>query len=603
MSDYSVAEAFQQIEDYLIDSMIRNLSHHVGLEQAEGINYTQWQAEQLAALAEYRRTNAEKFTEYFSKINARITVALNRAAQLGETEQEQAILKALKSGWKRPRPAKYYGTDSLSGAFFRVNDRKLNAYIAAVKRDMKKAETALLRMADDQYRKAIFNAGVAYNTGIYTLPQAIDSATNDMLSRGLNCIEYKNGARVCIDTYAEMALRTSATRCYLQGESRKRDEWGVNTVIVNKRGIACPRCLKYVGRVFYDDVYGSVPVPDDKYPRLSEAIAGGLYHPNCKDIHTTWFEGISTPPAEMSDADKKKAEENYKLEQRQRYNERQIRKYKRLSAGTLDPDEKQRYTKRLVQWENYNANFIEQHGDVLRQRAEREKIRDWNFSVPKPPIKARKGVDKSAGSGIMEREREFGVQYGPISIKADVEFIFSREYTNLFSNITNNQVVNDSIADLSRKAILHRNGSKYEDMYIVNANTGEVMGQQLDMQYPSGISYNDSIKSALSRAKEENIPIIAIHNHPEGYPPSIDDFNKAYDNNYILGIACGHNGQVYVYDKPEFHISQTDADEIHAAMNLLIDQGADPDRIYREYYNELGLSYRIEKGGGDNGSS
>lgn len=212
-------------------------------------------------------------------------------------------------------------------------------------------------------------------------------------------------------------------------------------------------------------------------------------------------------------------------------------------------------------------------------------------------------LDKSMGSGIMEREREFGVQYGALSITADKDFISSKEYANLFSNITNNQAVNDSIADLSRKAILHRNGSKYEDMYIVNANTGEVMGQQLDMQYPSGISYNDSIKSALSRAKEANIPIIAIHNHPEGYPPSIDVFNKAYDNNYFLGIACGHNGQVYVYDKPEFRIAQSDADEIHAAMNLLLDQGADPDRIYREYYNELGLSYRIEKGGGDNGRS
>lgn len=441
MAEYSLAEAFQQIEDYLIDSMIRNLSHHVGLEQAEGINYTQWQAEQLAALAEYRRTNAKKFTDYFSKINARITVALNRAAGLGETEQEQAILKALKSGWKHPRPAKDYGTDSLSGAFFRVNDRKLNAYIAAVKRDMKKAETALLRMANDQYRKAIFNAGIAYNTGIYTLPQAIDSATKDMLSRGLNCIEYKNGARVCIDTYAEMALRTSATRCYLQGESRKRDEWGVNTVIVNKRGIACPKCLKYVGRVFYDDVYGSVPVPDDKYPRLSEAIAGGLYHPNCKDIHTTWFEGISTPPAEMSDADKKKAEENYKLEQRQRYNERQIRKYKRLSAGTLDPAEKQRYTKRLVQWENYNANFIEQHGDVLRQRAEREKIRDWNFSVPKPPIKARKGVDKSAGSGIMVKKDILRSLADPmLEVLGTAEDSHPEEVENILNYLRKNKV-------------------------------------------------------------------------------------------------------------------------------------------------------------------
>ena len=382
MADYDVSEALSKIEDMLISSMMRNLRHHLDLEKQEGISYTQWQAEQLAALADFRESTNTVLGDYFKEFNERIGEALQRAYEAGGTEQETKILEALRKGWKR-RPH----SGQLSGSFFRINERRLNAYIASVKSDMERAEYAIMRMADDQYRKAIFNAGVAYNTGAVTLPQAVDQATNDFLSRGLNCIEYRNGRRVNIDTYAEMAVRTSVTRSYLQGESAKRDEWGVNTVIVNKRGTACPKCLQYVGRVFYDDVYGHVKPQDGKYPLLSLAIAGGLYHPNCKDIHTTYFEGVSTPPEPLTKAEEQKAAEVYGLEQRQRYHERQIRRYKRLSEWTNDPQERQKYSARLADWQRLNADFVEKHGDVLKRRREREAARDLRPRAPPPPAR------------------------------------------------------------------------------------------------------------------------------------------------------------------------------------------------------------------------
>lgn len=401
MADYDVSEALSKIEDMLISSMIRNLRHHLDLEKQEGISYTQWQAEQLAALADFRESTNTALGDYFKEFNERIGEALRKAYEAGGTEQETKILEALRNGWKR-RPH----SGQLSGSFFRINERRLNAYIASVKNDMERAEYALMRMADDQYRKAIFNAGVAYNTGAVTLPQAVDQATNDFLSRGLNCIEYRNGRRVNIDTYAEMAVRTSVTRSYLQGESAKRDEWGVNTVVVNKRGVACPKCLQYVGRVFYDDVYGHVKPQDGKYPLLSSAIAGGLYHPNCKDIHTTYFEGISTPPEPLTAVEEQKAAEVYDLEQRQRYHERQIRKYKRLSEWTNDPQERQKYSARLADWQKLNADFVEKHGDVLKRRREREVARDIRPRVPAPPELSENIREYSKTEGMLNAMRQ-----------------------------------------------------------------------------------------------------------------------------------------------------------------------------------------------------
>lgn len=372
MADYDISEAFQKIEEEMIASMSRNLKRHLKKELDEGMNYSMWQAEQLAALTNFRKNNEKAFRSYFSTINGQIETLLKMAHQSGAMDQEKRILEAIKKGWK---VSALPTTDAMQGAFFKINERKLNALIEATTKDMAKAETAMLRMADDEYRKVIFNAEAFYNTGAGTLPQCVDMATKDFLSRGISCIEYANGARVGIDSYAAMALRTAQTRAYLTGEASKRDEWGVNTVIVNRRGVACPRCLQYVGQIFYDDVWGNSPVPTpQKYPLLSEAIAGGLYHPNCKDIHTTYFEGVNTPPKPMTEAEKKEAARVYDLEQQQRYNERQIRKYKRLSDGSVDPENQERYQKKLSAWQERQRDFVKTNGDVLKRRYENESI-------------------------------------------------------------------------------------------------------------------------------------------------------------------------------------------------------------------------------------
>lgn len=376
MAAYDIGEAFQLIEEEMIASMARNLKRHIATEHEEGISYSMWQAEQLAALNNFRKDNKKKFPTYFSTINSKIEEMLKKAYETGEMDQEAAILEAIKKGSKIYN---YDGAKSIRSQFFKINERKLNALIESVTKDMEKAEYATLRAADDGYRKIIYNSQVYLNSGVGTLSQAVDMASRDFLSRGITCIEYSNGARVSIDAYARMALRTAQTRAYLQGESGKRDEWGINTVIVNRRGVACPKCLRYVGKVFYDDVWGSTPVPSPaKYPKLSEAIAGGLYHPNCKDIHTTYFEDISDPPKPMTKKEEAEANRVYSLEQRQRYNERMIRKYKRLSMGCVSAENVVKYKEKLEYWQNEQREFIKKNSDVLKRRYELEKV----FSLP-----------------------------------------------------------------------------------------------------------------------------------------------------------------------------------------------------------------------------
>ncbi|MBQ0037843.1 MAG: minor capsid protein, partial [Clostridiales bacterium] len=328
MAEYDIGEAFRRIEDELISSMQRNLSHHINLEEEEGISYTMWQVEQLAALQRYQQENAKEFPKRFEEINTELETVLRDMHEAGGFEQEEEILNAIKKGFV-PRS----DGETMQATFFGKNSRKLAALINSTRNDMERAETAVLRLVNDQYRKIIYNAQVYYNTGAGTLSQCVDMASHDFLAAGINCVEYKNGARVGIDSYAEMALRTASTRAYLQGEAEMRDGWGINTVKVMARGNACHKCMQWVGRVYYDDVWSEVPPPPAekrKYPLLSEAIEGGLYHPNCKDTHSTYFEGLEDEPQKPTQKDADKAAETYNAEQKKRYARRQARKYERL---------------------------------------------------------------------------------------------------------------------------------------------------------------------------------------------------------------------------------------------------------------------------------
>lgn len=102
MSDYSIKEAFERIENELIDSMMRNFSRHRAEETKEGYNWTQWQAEQLKNLEEYRRKNAKKFGKRFKSINSKVEEMIRTAKADGSSDQEAEILETVKNGFKPP---------------------------------------------------------------------------------------------------------------------------------------------------------------------------------------------------------------------------------------------------------------------------------------------------------------------------------------------------------------------------------------------------------------------------------------------------------------------------------------------------------------------
>ena len=559
MADYDIAAAFEAIENELIDSMMKNFARHRAEENKEGYLWSQWQAEQLKSLEQYRRQNEKKFTARISQLNGKVADMLRRARADGSAAQEADILQAIQSGFKG-----YAKTlpNAPSATFFKLNDRKLDALIKATADDLKSAETAILRMSNDRYRKAIFNAQVYANTGAATYEKAVDMACRDMLRAGLNCVEYKNGARHTLSDYAHMAIRTANKRAYLYGEGQKRQQWGISTVVVNGRRGGCPLCTPYIGRVFIDDVYSGGKrdaSSGNTYPLLSEAIKSGLFHPNCKDSTSTYYEGITTlqPVTEEEQAEMERREQ---LEQRQSYYANQAKKNRRIAKYSLDADNKRTYSHR--------AEVFEQKA----QNAEKALANSENSGIMK------------AGSGDMALEyQRYGRNKDTLVNKT---YIDSGEYRRKFDNATENASVNKTLYDSAKAALKHRSGTLYEDMYWIDGNSGKVVFSVTDSTLEEGIPNTDSIKRHVKPSGN----IITLHSHPGSMPPSASDLNSNFFNNYKMGFVACHNGVVFGYTSNE-EISET---LYTMYINKFLNDGFDDFTAQMKTLQVLSQNYKIK---------
>lgn len=388
-NEYDIAKSFRRIEEILIKSMKRNLTRHLNEENDLDMNWSAWQAEQLKSLEQFKKNNKNLFKNDFFTINNEIEAFIQKSYEDGRLKQEKAILEAIKNGrfqsrdkainkmWqiykttKNKRIKKKQFSKILEKVnhsettFFKVNDRKLKSLISETTENFQKAEMSILRFTNDQYRKIIYDAEVYANTGSGTVRQAVDMATKDFLSKGINNIEYANGNMVNIASYAEMAIRTANKRAYLQGEGTKRQEWGIHTVLVPNRGGGCPYCIKFQGKVFIDDVWSGGTEEESKetgYLLLSAAVKAKLFHPNCKDTTVTYFHEISTEQIPPTKAEIEEKIANYKKEQKLKYIDRNIDKYKRLEQGSLDKNNIQKYHNKRVTWQEYKKKFKENQG-------------------------------------------------------------------------------------------------------------------------------------------------------------------------------------------------------------------------------------------------
>jgi len=370
--------------------MVRQIRRHTKEEDELGFNFTQWRAEQLKALQEFRKKNSALVGEYDERTIKNIEVLLQAYYQDSALEQEREILQGIVDGARiKPNKAlkkqlnnikgdntkeKVENVLSLDGTFFNINNTQMKNLINEAISPIKEANKSYLRYSNKMYNDILTKTEIFMKGTGLTTHQAIDKASHELIKNGICCVQYrmKDGStkNVNICSYVEMCIRTNATRMTEEAAAEQRSKFGINTVVVSSYSSCSKLCYPYQGKVYYDDYFQSLEVPDDRYPRLSSAVGSEkLFHCNCKHHLRTYFEEVSSKPRQY---DEKKTEENNKLVSKQRKLERKVRSYKNLKNNTLDSTTKRAYEKKWIQAKNELNGFIKANDDVLRRDEWRE---------------------------------------------------------------------------------------------------------------------------------------------------------------------------------------------------------------------------------------
>lgn len=126
-------------------------------------------------------------------------------------------------------------------------------------------------------------------------------------------------------------------------------------------------------------------------------------------------------------------------------------------------------------------------------------------------------------------------------------YINSGEYRKKFDYVSNNKELSRILYKIAKTMLIHRSGTKYEDMYWIDLDTLCIVAQETDAAEEKKIVYSAATEKEIM--KHDNL--LTIHTHPDSYPPSINDFNSNFDHGYVVGIVICHDGRVYMYSANE----------------------------------------------------
>jgi len=133
--------------------------------------------------------------------------------------------------------------------------------------------------------------------------QAAQKVMDDLAAKGLTGFTDSAGRRWPLDAYAEMATRTAASRLHLSTQLAMMAQAGNDLVIVDDPSMTapCPMCRPHVGHVVslsgmtagpstITDASG-VQRTEEVAGSLADAVAHGLFHPNCRCSLAPWADG------------------------------------------------------------------------------------------------------------------------------------------------------------------------------------------------------------------------------------------------------------------------------------------------------------------------
>lgn len=329
-----------------------------------GRDSPQWAEQKLAALRTLRahaeRVLARLSTESSDLVAQTLTRAFVRGgvdalemmARLSLTPQQRADLArqrallarlAATADLPHPRTAIDAELQQIRDALPGVHG--LLAMVWSLESTLSGTHMPLLRWTLDSYREVVTRAAAAPVLGLSTRLRAAQVAWDRLLADGVTGFVDRAGRRWELASYVEMATRTVVHQALRTGRLDQFLAAGYELIRISDSPQECHLCRPFEHAVLRIAGHGTGRVQVEHATRdgvmvtvhvkatLPEAIARGLFHPNCTHGFSLFLPGVTRERApERTDNP-----QGYADRQRLRALERKLRRAKRQAAAVIDP--------------------------------------------------------------------------------------------------------------------------------------------------------------------------------------------------------------------------------------------------------------------------
>lgn len=349
-----IAEGLKIIYERARERMLRNVSSRM----ARGVTQYGWAekkaSEVLAAHAQLERD--------FQRIR----------------EQRESLLDGVPQRAYATGSEKFYadmGAILGNTAHISPNSVKAGYILADLNNALDAGERRILRQFDDKYADVIGAVSAELAIGTMTARQAVGEALTAFADEGITGFVDRGGHHWTLESYSEMAVLTAIERATISGYTDTMRAYDYDLAVIDGHGGSCPVCAAWEG------VIVSVSGENPDYPSLDEAEDEGCFHPNCVHGISTYYPGIShEPPGGFRDEPREIIGESpaYSARSKQRYMERQIRKYKSRLIVAQTPQQKQQAQNKISQWQSALNGLItgQPAGNYMYRHHDREHPRE-----------------------------------------------------------------------------------------------------------------------------------------------------------------------------------------------------------------------------------
>lgn len=418
-----VSDIYAQMQQELFDNMIKRLIVRGSADLQE--NPYIWQMQKLNDMHMLNEENLKIITERtgIAEDLLRDVIANEGLKVYKDTKQQLAEDLGINDG------------QFISNT---VTDN-LEAYTSQAISDLNLINTTLPKSIQKTYKSIVEKSVAEVIIGSKSADKAIRDTIMKWQKKNFTGFTDKGGREWRADAYARAVIRTTTFRVYNEMRTAPAKEMGIDTYYYSKKATAREMCAPLQGRIV--TMEGTTHTEQGvKVLALSDygyGYAGGCLGVHCGHYLTPFIIGVNELPEDpdhLKNLTPEQAEENARIQAKQRALERAIRNQKeRLHiANQLGDDEL--ITSERLKLRNLQGKmraYVDQH-DFLHRDYSRERL----FSTEKTLAKTSADVNKTLHKTQEKEYRKLVSQFGSKAPKSMAEFLEmkyndTREYKDL----------------------------------------------------------------------------------------------------------------------------------------------------------------------------